>query len=161
MWGCQWTIIYLSTESWEDKKNDQNKKNGLTMKDAVRYRTAEPQKARQFEVTYQHITEQLWANLYWQLKLILAQCFESLDHDSFDLVQDALEFKLLFYSPKHRECAYCVLPTITKQFRKGSLYNNIVFVNIIFSWLRLFIFPATCLLKIPFAQCIVSDYLCQ
>lgn len=110
----------------------------------------------------QHITEQLlWANSYWQLEFILAQCFESLDHDVFDLVLDTLEFKLLFYSPKHRECAYCVLLTITKQFRKGRLYNNIVFVNIIFSWLKLFIFPATCLLKIPFAQCIVSDYLCQ
>lgn len=133
MWGHQWTI-HLSTESGEDKKKELPKRK-IWANCEGSSQTQNSRTTDSLKLPIQQITEQpLWANLYWQLEFILAQCFESLDRDVFDLVLDALEFELLLYSPQHRECVYCVLLTITKQFRRGSLYNNIVFVNIL-SWL--------------------------
>lgn len=57
---------------------------------------------------------------------------ESLDHDGFGLVLGALKFELLLYSPQHMQCAYSKLLPIKMQFRRGSLYNNIVLVNNLF-----------------------------
>lgn len=96
------------------------------MKGPIRHRIAEPH-TESLHVPIQQINEEtLRVNLYWQLEFILTQCFELIDHSVFDLVLDGLKFELLFYSPQHRECAYYVLLTITRQFRKGSLYNNTI-----------------------------------
>ena len=134
-WGHQWTIR-LSTESGEDKKKELPKRkvwaNYEGSSQTQNTRTTDSQ------TVWSYLSNKLMnnpfeeiPNLYWQVEFILAQCFESLDHDVFDLVLDALKFELLFYSPRHRKCAYCVLLTITKQFRRERLYNNIVFVNIL------------------------------